>query len=154
MVDSNCSIRLGGSSGTGATMLNDCVALSGRFRRSDCQARDKQGCRDDLGFSRGFGSQSCSSFKGIVHQPWNPHCTNAAVPFSCRSIDRIEGKIRHSGPKPALPSWHMMPVLTGSLTNPMFAKAIKQVQLESGMDQSGELSCNLIKVLKMRLWGI
>jgi hypothetical protein len=42
----------------------------------------------------------------------------------------------------------------GVLDQPLLAKAIKQVQLEAGMVPSGEVSSNLIKILKRRTMGI
>ena len=50
-VDPNCSIRLAGDSGSGATMLNDCATLPGDSGCSHCQTWDGQGCRDGVSFS-------------------------------------------------------------------------------------------------------
>ena len=153
MVDANCSIRLGGS-GTGATMLNDCVALSGDSGAPIIRRGTNRVVAMVSGFRAGIGSHSCSSFKGVVSEPWSSYCTNAAVPFSLLLNDRIEAA------RYAILTQNLFLLLGidagpyGVIDQPMFAKAIKQVQLESGMVQSGEVSSNLIKVLKMRLLGI
>ena len=154
MVDSNCSVRLDGGSGTGATMLNDCVALSGDSGAPIVRRGTSRVVAMVSGFRAGFGSHSCSSYKGVVHQPWSSYCTNAAVPFSLPLNDRIEAA-RH-----AILAQNLFIRLGidagpyGVIDHPKFAEAIKQIQHESGVDQSGELSCNLTKVLEMRLWGI
>lgn len=152
MVDSNCSIRLGGGSGSGATMLNDCAALPGDSGAPIV----RRGTNRVVAMISGFyaGSVSCSSLKGVVREQWNSQCTNAAVPFSAPLNDRIEAA-RH-----AIQVQNLFMRLGvdagpyGVIDQPLFAKAIKQVQSESDMDQSGEVSCILIKILEMRLWGI
>jgi hypothetical protein len=154
MVDSNCSIRLGGGSGAGATMLNDCVALSGDSGAPIVRRGTNRVVAMVSGFRASFGSLSCSSFKGVVSEAWSSYCTNAAVPFSLLLNDRIEAA------RYAILAQNLFIRLGidagpyGIIDQPMFANAIKQVQLESGMVQSGEVSSNLLKVLKMRLWGI
>lgn len=154
MVDSNCSIRLDGGTGAGATMLNDCVALSGDSGAPIVRRGTSRVVAMVSGFRASSGSQSCSSFKGVVHQPWSSYCTNAAVPFSLRLNDRIEAA-RH-----AVLAQNLLIRLGidagpyGVIDHPTFAKAIKQVQRESDMEQNGEPSSILIKILKMRLWGV
>lgn len=153
MLDANCSIRLGGS-GASATMLNDCVALSGDSGAPIIRRGTSRVVAMVSGFRAGFGSHSCSSFKGVVHQPWSSYCTNAAVPFSLPLNDRIETA------RSAILAQNLFTRLGidagpyGVIDHPMLTKAIKQVQMESGMKQTGELNCNVPELLKMRLLGI
>jgi hypothetical protein len=153
MVDSNCSIRLGGDNGTGATMLNDCAALPGDSGAPIIRRGTSRVVAMISGFHAG-SSMSCSSIKGVVHGPWNSQCTNAAVPLSLPLIDRLEA-VRY-----AIPVQNMLLRIGydagpyGVLDQPLLAKAIKQVQLEAGMVPSGEVSSNLIKILKRRTMGI
>lgn len=154
MVDSNCSIRLGGESGTGATMPNDCVALSGDSGAPIVRRGTSRVVGMVSGFHAGFGSHGCHSFKGVVNEPWNPKCTNAAVPFSLPLIDRIEVA------RYVIPVQNMLLRLGydagpyGVIDQPLLAKAIKQVELEAGMVPSGEVSFNLCGILKMRISGL
>jgi hypothetical protein len=154
MADSNCSIRLGGESGIGATMLNDCATLSGDSGAPIVRRGTGRVVAIVSGFRFGIGSISCSSFKGVVHEQWNSKCTNAAVPLSLPLIDRIEA-VRY-----AIEAQNLLLRLGydagpyGVIDQPLLAKAIKQVQLESGMVPSGEVSFNLRKILKMRASGI
>jgi hypothetical protein len=154
MVDSNCSIRLGGDSGIGATMLNDCATLSGDSGGPIVRRGTGRVVAMVSGFHAGLGSISCRSSKGVVHAQWNSQCTNAAVPLSLPLIDRIEA-VRY-----AIPVQHMLlrrgfdagPY--GVIDQPLLAKAIKQFQLEAAMVQSGEVSCSLVKILEIRTKGI
>lgn len=152
MVDSNCSIRLSGT-GIGATMLNDCVALSGDSGAPIVRRGTNRVVAMVSGFRASFGSQSCSSFKGIVHQPWSSYCTNAAVPFSRPLNERIEAAREVILAQNLFIRLGINAGPYGVIGHPKFAKALNQVKVESGMEQSGESICNLTKILKMRLWG-
>lgn len=152
MVDSNCSIRLSGSSGSGASMLNDCAALPGDSGAPIIRRGTNRVVAMISGFHAG-SSMSCSSSKGVAREPWNPQCTNAAVPFSLPLIDRIEAA------RYAVPVQNMLLRIGydagpyGDLDQPLLAQAIKQVQVEAGMVQSGEVNSILIKILERRSMG-
>lgn len=153
MVDSNCSVRLGLGSGTGATMINDCAALPGDSGAPIVRRGTSRVVAMISGFHAG-SSKSCISIKGVLNEPWNSQCTNAAVPLLLSLNDQIE-EIRY-----AILAQNLLLRLGydagpyGVIDQPLLAKAIKQVQLEAGMVPSGEVSCILIKVLKIRAAGI
>jgi hypothetical protein len=154
MVDANCSIRLGGNSGTGATMLNDCAALPGDSGAPIVMRGTSRVVAMVSSFYAGFGSTRCSSFTEVVHEHWNPQCSNAAIPFSAALIDQIQAV------RCAIQAQNMLLRLGydagpyGLIDRPQMASAIKQAQLEMGMIPSGEVSCTLSKLLKMRTMGI
>ncbi len=153
MVDSNCSIRVGSGNGAGATMLNDCAALPGDSGAPIVRRGTNRVVAMISGF-RSSSSMSCNSIKGIVHEPWNSQCTNAAVPLPVDLIERLE-EVRY-----AIPVQNMLLRIGydagpyGVLDQPLLANAIKQVQLKAGMVQSGEANCILSKILEMRTMGI
>ena len=153
MVDSNCSIRLGSGSGTGATMLNDCAALPGDSGAPIIRRGTNRVVAMISGFHSG-SSMSCNSSKGVLHEPWDSQCTNGAVPFSLPLIDRLAA-VRY-----AIQSQNMLLRLGydagpyGILDQPLLERAIKQVEVEAGVVPSGEVSCILIKILKMRSMDI
>lgn len=153
MVDSNCSIRLGGGGGSGATILNDCATLSGDSGAPIVRRGTNRVVAMISGFHAG-SSMSCNSVNGLVHEPWSSQCTNAAIPFSAALIDRIES-VRY-----AIQLQNVLLRLGydagpyGIVDQPLFAIAIKHAQFELGMVPSGEVSFNLIKFLKMRTLGV
>jgi hypothetical protein len=153
MVDSNCSIHPADSNGTGSTMLNDCAALPGDSGAPIIRRGTSRVVAMISGFHAGT-FMNCSSIKGVVNEPWNSQCTNAAVSLSLPLIDRLEA-VRY-----AIQSQNMLLRLGydagpyGILEQPLLARAIKQVQLEAGMVPSGEVSCILISILKMRTMEI
>ena len=154
MVDSNCSIRHGGGSGTGATMLNDCTTLPGDSGAPIVRRGTSRVVAMISSFHAGFGSIGCSPSKEVVHEHWDPKCTNAAIPLSAAFIDRLETV------KCAIQVQNLLLRLGydagpyGFIDQPLLARAIKQVQLEIGMVPSGEATFNLIKFLKLRTLGI
>jgi hypothetical protein len=154
MVDSNCSVRLGGDNGIGATMLNDCATLPGDSGAPIVRRGTGRVVAIISSFHAGFASVNCSAIRSVVHENWNPQCTNAAVPLSVTLIDRIEAV------KCAIQVQNLLLRLGydagpyGVIDQPLLARAIKQVQLEIGMVPSGELSGNLSEILKMRTLGI
>ena len=153
LVDSNCTIRLGGSSGRGASMLNDCAALPGDSGAPIIRRGTGRVVAMISGFHAG-SSMSCSSSKGVARAAWNPQCTNAAVPFTAALIERID--------KASCAIWTQNLLLRlgydagpyGVIDQPLLAKAVKQVQLEAGMVQSGELCGTICSILRMRSIGI
>jgi hypothetical protein len=153
MVDLNCSIRLGAGSGDGVTMLNDCAALPGDSGAPIVRRGTSRVVAMISGFHSG-SSMSCSSIKGIVNEPWNSQCTNAAVPLLAALIDRI------SMASCAVWTQHQLLRLGydagpyGVIDHPLLAKAIKKVELENGMVQSGSLCSPVCAVLKVRTLGI
>jgi hypothetical protein len=154
MVDSSCSIRLGGDSGTGATMFNDCATLPGDSGAPIVRRGTGRVVAMVASFHAGLSSISCNSIHGVVHEQWNSQCTNAAIPLSLPLNNRIE-EVRY-----AIQAQNLLLRLGydagpyGVIDQPLLAKAIKQVQLEAGMVPSGEVSCSLINILKKRTSGI
>lgn len=153
MVDSNCSIRLGGGSGIGATMLNDCVTLPGDSGAPIVRRGTSRVVAMISGFHAG-SSMSCGSFKGVVHEPWNSQCTNAAIPLSAALIDRIEKAECAIYVQNLLLRLGYDAGPYGHIDQPLLVKAIKQVQLDMGMVPTGELSGPLGEILRMRTLGI
>ena len=104
------------------------------------------------GFQAGAGFGRCNTVNGVVVEDWNADCTNRAVPLTLPLIERIE-KVRH-----AIHVQHLLLHLGydagpyGVLDQPLFAKAIGQVEREADMTPSGEVSETLRKILKMRVW--
>ncbi len=149
MVDPNCSIRLGGNSGISATMLNDCAALPGDSGAPIVRRGTSRVVAMISGFHAGFGSIFCSLPKEVVHENWDPQCTNGAVPFSAAIVDRIESvKLALEVQKLLLRlGYEVGPY--GLIDQPQMAGAIKQLQLKMGMVPTGELSRALMVVLKM-----
>jgi hypothetical protein len=153
MVDSNCSIRPGGGSGSGATMLNDCAALPGDSGAPIIRRGTNRVVAMISGFRAG-SSMSCSASEGVVSEPWNSQCTNGAVPFSAALIERFKAA------SCAIYSQNLLLRLGydagpyGAIDQPLLAKAVKQIELEIGMVQSGELCGTVGVVLKMRTMGI
>ena len=153
MVDSNCSIRLSSDNGMAATMLDDCATLPGDSGAPIIRRGTNRVVAMVSGFHAG-SSMSCNSINGVVHEPWNSQCTNAAVPLPVALIDRLE-EVRY-----AIPVQNMLLRIGydagpyGDLDHPLFTKTIKQLQLEAGMVQSGEVNCILLEILEMRTMGI
>lgn len=153
MVDSNCSIRLGTASGTGATVLNDCAALPGDSGAPIVRRGTSRVVAMISGFHSG-SSISCNAFKGVVHEPWNSQCTNAAVTLSVALIDRINLASCAVRAQNLLLRLGHDAGPYGVLDHPLLAKAIKKVELEIGMVQSGALCGTVGAVLRMRNMGI
>ncbi len=150
-VDPNCSIRLAGDSGSGATMLNDCATLPGDSGAPIVRRGTGRVVAMVSRFHAGFGSINCSSFNGVVRENWNARCTNAAVPLSAPLTDQIEA-VRYAIQVQSLLlrlGYDAGPY--GLIDQPLLAKAIEQVEVEAGMVPSGEVSCNLIMILRLRL---
>jgi hypothetical protein len=154
MVDSNCSIRRRSDSLTGTTMLNDCASLPGDSGAPIVMRGTSRVIAMVSSSHAGFGSSRCSSLKEVVHEHWNAQCTNAAIPFTAALIDQI-GAVRC-----AIQAQNMLLRLGyaagpyGLLNRPQMMSAIRQAQLEMGMIPSGDVSCTLSKLLKMRTLGI
>lgn len=153
MVDSNCSIRPGGGSGAGATMLNDCAALPGDSGAPIIRRGTNRVVAMISGFHAG-SSMSCSSFKGVVYEPWNLQCTNGAIPFSVPLIERIDSA------NCAIYAQNLLSRLGydagpyGVIDQPLLARAIEQVQSDMGMVPTGKLNTPLGEMLRLRTMGI
>ena len=153
MVDSNCSLRPGTGSGIGAIMHSDCAALPGDSGAPIVIRGTKRVVAMMSGFHAG-SSVSCGSFKGIMRELWTSQCTNAAVPIPVALIDRI------GAASCAIQIQNMLLRLGydagpyGDIDQPLFAKVVKQVELEIGMVQSGSLCGTICAVLRMRSMGI
>ncbi len=153
MVDSNCSLRLGTGSGISANMLSDCAALPGDSGAPIVIRGTNRVVAMMSGFHAG-SSISCGSFKGIIRELWTSQCTNAAVPIPVALIDGI------SAASCAILIQNMLLRLGydagpyGDIDQPLFANAVKQVELEIGITQSGSLCGTLCAVLRMRSMGI
>jgi hypothetical protein len=153
MVDSNCSIRLGGGSGSGATMLNDCAALPGDSGAPIVRRGTNRVVAMISGFHAG-SSMSCSSFKGIVHEPWNQQCTNGAIPFSASLVERIDTANWATYAQSLLTRLGYDAGPYGFIDQPFLAKAITQVQLDMGMVPTGKWNTPLCEMLRLRTMGI
>jgi hypothetical protein len=153
MVDRNCSIRRSGNNGTGATMLNDCAALPGDSGAPIVRRGTSRVVAMISGFHAG-SSMSCSSIKGVVHEPWNSQCTNAAVPLPVALIDRIDLASCAVRAQNLLLRLGYEAGPYGVIDQPLLAKAIKKVEWEIGMVRSGALCGTVGAVLRMRTMGI
>ncbi|HUQ38072.1 MAG TPA: hypothetical protein VM144_17010 [Aestuariivirga sp.] len=153
MVDAKCSIRLGPGIGTGATMLNDCAALPGDSGAPIVIRGTSRVVAMISGFHAG-SSMSCSSFKGIVQETWNSQCTNAAVLLPAALNDRITVASCAVRVQNLLLRLGYDAGPYGVLDHPLLAKAIKKVELEIGMVQSGSLCGTVCVVLTMRAMGV
>ena len=153
MVDSNCSLRLGIGSGIAATFLSDCSALPGDSGGPIVI----RGTNRVVAIMSGFhasSSKSCGLFKGVVREPWTSQCTNAAVPLPATLIDRIEVASCAVQVQNLLLRLGYDAGPYGVLDHPLLAKAIKKVEVEIGMVQSGSLCGTVCAVLTMRDMGI
>ena len=152
MVDSNCSISLGGG-GSGATMINDCAALPGDSGAPIVRRGTSRVVAMISGFHAG-SSKSCRSLQGIMHEAWNSECTNAAVPLLLPLNNQIE-EIRY-----AILAQNLLLRLGydagpyGVIDQPLLARAIMQIQMDLGMVPTGKLNGPLCAMHRMRTLGI
>ena len=153
MVDSNCSIRLGGGSGAGATMLNDCPALPGDSGAPIIMRGTNRVVAMISGFHAG-SSLSCGSSKDIVHEPWNLQCTNGAIPFSVPLIEQIDRATWDIYAQSLLLRLGYDAGPYGVIDQRLLTRAIKQVQSDMGMVPTGILDTPLGEMLRLRTMGI
>jgi Trypsin-like peptidase domain len=149
MVDSNCSLRAGAGSGSGATMLHDCAALPGDSGAPIVRRGTSRVVAMISGFHAG-SSRSCRSFNGVVNEPWTSQCSNAAVPLSVALIDQIEVANCAVRAQNLLLRLGYDAGPYGVIEHPLFAKAIRQVEVENGLVKSGALCSVVCAVLTMR----
>lgn len=153
MVDSDCSIRLGGGSGSAATMLNDCAALHGDSGAPIIRRGTNRVVAMISGFHAG-SSISCTSFNGVVYEPWSPQCTNGAIPFSASLIEQIERANWDTYAQSLLLRLGYDAGDYGVIDQLLLARAIKEVQTDMGMRPTGKMNTPLGEILRIRNLGI